>query len=172
MQFPRLDPLPPLLPEAAPRAKSEDRSSVAEAATAAQLEPVGSRARDRGRDPTLDPTRQRRERGDLTEDERRRRESQRPPSESPEADFPDHATVDAIERAALGAPATGLTPSTDLTARALDLIHEWGRERIQSGDLDVRALPLDSPLAPRSATPVDPALASLRRLALRAYKRG
>jgi hypothetical protein len=170
MQIPRLDPLPLLLTEAVTRAKMEDRDSVAEAATAAQLEPVGSRGREQGRDPTLDPTRQRRERGDLTQEERRRRESQSPPAETRESELPSLVTVDAMERATLGAAGPAPKPLGDLDARALDLIHEWGRARIQSGELDGRG-PTAFPLAAARPGPsADPLHASLRRIALRAYK--
>ncbi|MBM4377629.1 MAG: hypothetical protein FJ095_21340 [Deltaproteobacteria bacterium] len=165
MQIPRLDPTPPLPVEPLTRGKTEDRSSVAEAATAAQLEPVGSRARDRGRDPTLDPTRQRRERGDLTEEERRRRPTQRPPSSPPEADAATAVSTESLQRAVDGLGSTPPPGSLDVSVRAFEMISEWGRERLQSGDLAA------TPTAP-STDPTSPAQALLRRAAVRAYRKG
>jgi hypothetical protein len=167
MQIPRIDPTPTLPVEPLVRAKSEDRSSVAEAATAAQLEPVGSRGRDRGRDPTLDPTRQRRERGELTEDERRRRPSQRPPSSPPESDATPTVSTESLQRAIDGIGSTPPPPSVDVAARAFEMISEWGRERLQSGDL---AATQTAPSSPDD--PANPAQALLRRAALRAYRKG
>jgi len=166
MQIPRLDPTSTLPIEPLVRSKIEDRSSVAEAATAAQLEPVGSRGRNLGRDPTLDPTRQRRERGELSEEERRRRPSQRP-SSSPPDDEAAAVSTESLQRAVDGLRSTPPPGSVDVTARAFEMISEWGRERLQSDDLAA------TPTAPSSsAGPPDPALALLRRAAVKAYRRG
>lgn len=166
MQIPRIDPLPTLPAEPLVRAKSEDRNSVAEAATAAQLEPVGSRARDRGRDPTLDPTRQRRERGEGSLDERRQRPSSRPTSSVP----PDETAAissDTLQRAVDGFGSTPPPPAVDVSARAFELISEWGRERLQSGDLE--ALPGTSASSQTTAAAAD---LLRRRAAARAYRQG
>ncbi len=152
MQIPRIDPLPPVYGDALQKVKGEERASVSSPATAAQLEPVSSRTRERGRDPTLDPTRQRRERGQSAlDDNQRRGGSHRPssrPSEPPETPVP----TEALKRAVAGNDSAP-PPPLDVSARAFDMISEWGRERLQSGDLESNGAPSSAPAkGPASAT--------------------
>jgi hypothetical protein len=130
VQLPRVDtPSAALLAQTQARGKADERrESVSEPASLVQLAPVARRLGDPTRDPTLDPTRQRRERGDRGDnplDDRPRREQDT-----------GSVSMDALERAIAPGRAGAATPvGANLSVRAFELMAQAGFDRIQSADL-------------------------------------
>lgn len=173
MQIPRIDPPQPLFSEPLTRVKADERASVTSPATAAHLNPVGNGVPNQGRDPTLDPQRQRREREERSMDERKRRDQARRPAVARQASPQETPVpVEALERAVTGKSSFPPPPSgLDLNARALDLIAQWGRERIASADLDAEGSPVTpSPSSVASAHVHDPVDCAFCKGLMRAYK--